>query len=273
MTASYRLIQFAPDPFTGARYPLGAVVSHGRGEVSVAKAARVPGAGCLGNRSLAIAAQRLHARLDSIESPDALPAVFGPYVSLSKPRPIPAGVGDPTSWLTSLLTPPSIPGDGLKNVRGSQRSTLGFRFFETWKVARYVEKTFEPTSDWDGWLSPYGLGLQRIAHWVPGEKTALLMEPVVPSRAKFDKDLKEIAAKFLAYRAALDKVENGRTGQLIAYITLGGHPDQRAAAVETLAPFAHSVVDTAQPQRAAAFVEAIRKVGTEGETQEALTQA
>ena len=137
-------------------------------------------------------------------------------------------------------------------------------------MARYVKKTFEPTSDWDGWLSQHGPGLQRVTHWVPGQTTALLMEPVVPSRVQFDKDLKEIATKFGAYRYALDEVENGRTGRLVAYITLGGHPDQREAAVGTLSEFAHSVVDTAQPGQAEEFAGRIKRVGTEGDGQEAL---
>ena len=38
--------------------------------------------------------QRLYARLDSITSVEALPAVFGPYATLAEPQEVPAGVRD-----------------------------------------------------------------------------------------------------------------------------------------------------------------------------------
>lgn len=107
MTATYRLIHFVPDPFTGMRFPLGAIVAES-GNVRVTKVAKLPSASCLGDHTLALAIQRLHGRLDAIASADALPAVFGPYASLTEPKEVPQGVTDAFSWVEGLINPPRL---------------------------------------------------------------------------------------------------------------------------------------------------------------------
>lgn len=272
MSATYRLIQFEPDPFTGARFPLGAVVAEPGGAVRVAKVERFPSASCLGDRALAVVVQRLHARLDSVASAEALPAAFGPYASLTEPREVPAGVADALQWVQALLSPPQQrKPEPQRTSRGAQRATIGYRFFETWRVADYVRKTFKPSSDWQGWLGQHAAGLQQISHWVAGTDEVLLMEPIVPTRPQFEQDLKDVAMKLGAYQFAMGEAKNGRRGSLVAYVTAGGHPDRRAHARETLAPFAHDVVDTDDASARAAFIERIRQVGTDGDPQQRMT--
>jgi hypothetical protein len=265
MTSSYRLIHFTPDPFTGARFPLGALVAAGDGAVQVAKVAQLPSAACLGDRNLAVSVQRLHARLDAVHSIDTLPAVFGPYTTLSERREVPAGVSDPLAWVQHMLSPERPSPDRLVTPRGAQRGSLGYRFFETWSVARYVRKTFRPAADQGGWLGTHAAGLQQITHWAQGEDAVLLMEPVIANRPQLEHDLQEIAARFLAYRYALEKTEEGRRGELIAYLPAGGHADQRGQARETLAAFAHRVVDTDDPVSRATFLHDIRSTGARHE--------
>lgn len=265
MNAHYRLIHFTPDPFAGTRFALGAVVSDERGQVRVARAEWLPSASCLGDRSLAVVIQQLHSRLDAVESAERLPSTFGPYATLAEPHQIPRGVDDAVAWVQAMLSRAKPEGSRVSNPRGSNRATLGYRFFKTWGVARYVRKTFKPDQDWGGWLSRHGAGLPQVTHWVEGQERALLMEPVIPSRHQHEKDLKGIATKFGAYKYALDQTDNGRTGQLIAYVTGGGHPDQRAEAKETLSAFADVVVDTAEAPARQRFLESIRQVGGEAE--------
>ncbi len=105
MTANYRLLHFTPDPFTGSRFVLGALVTNDEGEVQPVQVEKLPSADCLGDRALAITAQRLHRRLATITSADGLPAVFGPYTRLTEPNPLPNGVRDPVEWVRSLLAP------------------------------------------------------------------------------------------------------------------------------------------------------------------------
>lgn len=272
MSASYRLVLFAPDPFTGARFPLGAVVVGRKGEVRVAKANHLPLA-CLGDRGLQIAVQRLHARLDGIGSAEALPPAFGPYATLGELVVVPDGVPDPLGWVDALLNPARAREARAAEPRGAQRSSLGYRFFETWRVARYVRKTFRPGTDWEGWLSKHAAGLPELSHWVAGSDEVLLMEPVVPSRPRFEADLREIAQRIGAYRYAVEHAENGRKGRLVAYVTAGGPPELREEARATLAPFAHQVVDTDDDGARERFVATIRRLGAEGAPQVALPEA
>ena len=269
MTANYRLVHFTPDPFTGTRFVLGALVVNDNGEVQPVQAERLPSADCLGDRALAIAVQRLHSRLATITSAERLPDAFGPYAWLAEPSPLPGGVRDPVDWVRSLLAPEVQRDAHLRTPRGPQRSTVGYRFFETWQVAQHVRKTFQPSSDWGAWLGRHAAGLQGITHWVQGDETVLLMEPVVPTRRQFDADLREVAARFGSYRYAMENTKNGRSGDLVAYITAGGAPEQRAEAREALAPFAHLVVDTTNAEARGGFLGKIRGL-VGGDKQESL---
>lgn len=272
MSAIYRLVHFTPDPFTGARLPLGAVVVGRDGAVRVAKVDSLPLA-CLGERGLQIAVQRLHARLDTIGSAETLPTAFGPYATLSEAVVIPEAVADPLGWVDSLLNPSQPRRRRTAVPRGAHRSSLGYRFFETWRVARFVRKTFQPATDWEGWLGRHAAGLPELSHWVPGIDQVLLMEPVVPTRHRFESELKEIAQRIGVYRYAVENAENGRRGRLIAYLTAGGHPDQREEARQTLSPFAHEVVDTCEEGPRLRFLDTIRRVGAEGNPQIAMAEA
>src|SRR5690606_32248185 len=154
------------DPFTGARFVLGAVVDDGGADVRVARPERLPGARCLGDRDLAVAVRRLSARLSDVASSEALPHVFGPYTTLAERQEVPQGVGDPVAWVEGLLSPERPTPGAVRAPRGRQRGTVGYRFFETWNVARHMHKTFRPESDWGGWLSRHAAGLQQVTHWV-----------------------------------------------------------------------------------------------------------
>jgi hypothetical protein len=215
VSASYRLVHFTPDPFTGARLPLGAVVVDRSGEVRVAKVNHLPLA-CLGDRGLQIAVQRLHARLDGIGNAEVLPPAFGPYATLGEAVIVPDGVPDPLGWVDALLNPARPRARKEAEPRGAQRPSLGYRFFETWRVARYVRKTFRPGTDGDGWLGRHAAGLPELSHWASGTDEVLLMEPLVPSRSRFEADLKDVAQRIGAYRYAIEQAEHGRKGRLIA---------------------------------------------------------
>ncbi len=237
MTASYRLVQFSPDPFTGARAPIGAVVVDRAGAVRVARAAR-PGVGLSPDPGVQRVVQRLHARLDAITSPDALPPAFGPYVTLDAPVTVPEAVLDPVAWVHSLLNPKPALGGRQGHARGPSRATVGYRYLESLGVAKHVRKNFQPETDLDGWLSPFAGGLTPITHWVAGEREVLLMEPLVPGRRS--EEVREIAQRVGAYRWALEQARSQVRGRLVVYVAeaLGlNEPDASAFRV-----FAHDVV-------------------------------
>lgn len=273
MTATYRLIHFSPDPFTGIRFPLGAVVVDERGILRFAKAQHVPGIDCLGSRDWAIAAQRLMARLESIDSAEILPRAVGPYAQYSDVLSVPNGVTDAFDWVTKLLTPP--PAHAKKPVQPGhpQRASLGLRFFETWKIDQYIRRTFNPVQDGSGWLSEHSAGLHQISHWVPGKSSVLLMEPLVPSRRQFDEDIREIAERFMAYRYALQNSNTGKSGELIAYIMSGGDARRREQAIDTLRHAAHQVIDTDNVQQRSELIATVKRLGRESTPQGAMFDA
>lgn len=265
MTASYRMLLFSPDPFSGATFPLAAIVRD-EGRVRVVKAIHLPGVECLGRRDLAVALRRLHSRLDSIEGADVLPPAFGPYTSLSEPRAVPAGA-EPVAWLERLFARDPVGVDD-REIRGPHRSSIGHRFFETWHVGKYVRKTFHAASDWDGWLAPHAAGLEQVSHWVAGSRELVLMEPIVPTRGQFDKDLKEVVTRFMAYRWAFDQASAGeREGRLLAYVTAGGPERRRQQVIEALRGCASEVVDTEDETARSRLVALVRRVGAEGNPQ------
>lgn len=272
MTASYRLVHFTPDPFTGARWPLGALVVDRTGAVRIAKVNQLPLAS-FGDRAMQLAVQRLQGRLDGVRRADALPPVFGPYATLSEAVAVPDAVDDPMGWVDALLNPARPQEPRAATPRRTQRAAFGFRFFETWRVARYVRKTFRPHTDGGARLGKHAAGLPELSHWVGGAAELLLMEPVVPSRPQFEADLKCVAQRIGAYRYAIEGAESARGTRVLAYVTAGGHPDQRAAARETLAPFAHAVIDTDDASARDDFVATIRRVGGAGDPQVAMALA
>lgn len=265
-TAFYRLIQVTPDPFLGAEVPVGAVVQLGQNELTVVKRAALPSSVCLGSERLALAVESLMDRLAGVSSFDALPAMFGPLTVLSEPRPIPARVDDPAAWVSMLLSPGPATASSSRSRR-PQRSTQGYAFFQTWRVARHVKKTFRPLEDGDGWLARSGGALDAVSHWVDGEDRLLLMEPIVPSRRASIKDVKTVAQRFAAYRVAFERATGEMSGRLVAYVTAGGGADQRAALMGGLEGYAHQVVDTTDPGARAEFLAEIKEYAASGDRQ------
>lgn len=249
MSATFRFVYYSENPFVGARIPIGSIVREADGRLRVAKVDALPSVECLGSRSAAVGLRRLIDQLDGIHVFDALPPVFGPYTVLGEERAVPFGVEDAVSWVQRLLARPAPDPKQPKFVRGVQRASLGYRFFETWQVARHVHKTFNPRHDWPDRLASLKqiAGLPSITHWVGSSNRLLLMEPVIAERPQFDNDVKEIATRFLAYRYALGKMAEtaeDTVGRLYAYLPAGGSPARRAEAKEVLADAAHEVFDT-----------------------------
>ncbi len=259
MTARYRLVHYIPDPFTGARMPLGAVVQGVDGAVRVVRVEHLP-LGCIPDRTEQLALLQISAMLDSIDQPDRLPRSFGPDTTLSAAQAVPAGVADPLSWVSNLLNPPRKSADKPAAVRGPTRASYGYGFFRTWAVAHLVRKGFNPVTDAGGWLRNHTT-LQEMSHWVDGTNRVLLMEPVVPTRPHFAEELRDVVKRLAVYKPVLGRTSAGRQGELIAYVTAGGPEARRAEAMEQLATYADQVVDVDDDTARAAFLHRIREVG------------
>ncbi len=104
MSTRYRLIHFIPDPYTGTRIPLAALVELEEGVQLVLPEADATAVDFGGVQAAALASMICQA-LEDIESFEALPQSVGPQACLDTAHPIPPQIQAPSQWLRSMLRP------------------------------------------------------------------------------------------------------------------------------------------------------------------------
>jgi hypothetical protein len=266
MTARYRVVHFVPDPFTGARIPLAAIVAGGGG-VSIASAGHVPGAVCLGRPSTYAAMQMVLESLSAVENLDVLPVAVGPHAVLDVERQIPGDVADPVGWVVENVLP-RVTGDHATRETGTHhRDTQGYRFFETWKVASYVQRHFRPDQVWADARSTTPRVLSSVSHWVGAPKVGLLlMEPIIPNRTGLQRDLIDIHQRFASYRLFLDGAdvpdeETRDKTKLCVYVLPGGRSQDRNEALTAFASVKATAIDTDSESARQSFIGEIQALG------------
>lgn len=267
MAAKYRLVHFVPDPFTGARIPVAALVAGGGG-VSVASATHLPGAACLGNAPTFAAMQMVLEAVSAAESFDVLPVAVGPHAVLDTEREIPGDVSDPAKWVVEHVLPRAVEDHPARETRSSRRDTQGFRFFETWHVASYVRRHFRPDQNWSDARSGTAWVLAPVSHWVGAPKTGLLlMEPIVPTRTGLQRDLTDVHQRFASYRVFLDSgdvpEETRKKTKLCVYVLAGGKAQDRNSALTAFANVGATSIDTESESARQSFLGEIQAVGRE----------
>lgn len=105
MNCRFRMIQFVPDPFSGARIPIGALVETDRG-LEIATASELPSRDCLGGRATETLVQGIVEALKTSELDfDELPPKIGPQVRLGEPQILPVAGKYALEWLTVHVFP------------------------------------------------------------------------------------------------------------------------------------------------------------------------
>lgn len=266
---SYRTVQFVPDPYSGARVPVAALVSDGEA-VRVVRSAQLPGAQCLGGPRRAALVRMVMEALHDVSGFDRLPHSVGARAILDGAREVPVSDLDAAErWVRDhiLPNPEKVGREEPASTRAPNRATLGRRFLESCGVSEYVHATFRPESDFGGRLtrlSAYG----EISHWVAGSDSLLLMEPIVPRRAQFREDVREITRVFGSYRFALgESTPEANLARFAAYLLPGGSDEQKADVVARL-PAAHFVVDTENDVQRRDFIALVRDLGRTAERQQ-----
>ncbi len=269
MSASYRIIHFVPDPFSGARVPVGALVDYGPGRsVRFAPAGHLPGPGCVGGRRMYSVMSMVSEMLGKHPVDQGVPPSISPMASIGPTQPVPAGVSDPLLWVQSFVLPRHIrdPEDQPQRApAGPRRETVGYKFFEQWKVHPFVKKHFKPES-LPGVLPK---AATDIAHFVSGQNEILLMEPLIPSRSTFEDDLRHTSEQFLAWRQLFRQARTSRQPSFIAYV-FGGPDAASAEAKRVLSQSAAEVVSVDVTYQRDQFLAAIRRVGATGSSQGSL---
>jgi hypothetical protein len=270
MSAHYRLVHFAPDPFSGWRVPIGALVGHADDRPMFVQANWVPGPGCLGAGGEATAAvlRMIVAAIARAPNLQRLPVEAGPHAVLSEALPIPTSVADPALWLAHHVLPGRVEGRAKLPERefAIRREVVGRRFFEQHKVDRWVKRKLNPR-----FLGQTisRLSASEITHYVAGTDQLLLLEPVVATRQDFDKNVAKVNQLFLAWRQLFGEAPKSQTPQtprFIAYTFPFGLRDRVANVRDVLARHRFEVVDVDAPGEREGLLNSVRQVGLSGET-------
>lgn len=264
MSARYRLVHFDADPFLGRRFPVGAVVAN-QGEVQFVQAPHLPDERCLGGADNLAHMQLILLALRETRSLDVrAPA---PNVFLGDVVEIPASVHNPRLWAEEMLNggrrPVRVhdePPPGHKNA--SQRARLARSFYQQHQVANYVRERFRPGATVAGPFVDVTT-LENVTQYVLGASSLLLVEPIVPQRAEFFDDVREVYTRFGAYQKDLQRAaERGDPWrvELLAVVFPGASAPRDRAMLE-LGRNAR-VVDVSHWEATAAFVHDVRRVGS-----------
>lgn len=260
MRRQFEIIHFVPDPVSGARVPMGAVI-HGENSFRVVRSNHLPGPDCLGSRRAARLLNLLIDDLESLQSPDEISIKLGPQVLVEEPQTIPSDVQNPVNWVEKHILPqgPETPQGKTSSPRRPTRSTEGKRFLEKYDVDQFVRSNFKPQKHL-GEAGDELRHLDKVSQWVAGDGKLLLMEPLVPRRPNWEGDLTKVNTIFSAYRYHVDNGMAGHDGELIAYMLPGGTDDQRTEMRRTLQS-ATDVVDTDSAYQLNAFLDEVRTIG------------
>lgn len=260
MKRYFRMVHFVPDPISGARFPMGALVRDGKAWRTVL-AKRLPGPESLGGVKTARLLNLLLDDLEKLRTADEIYQRLGPQVLVEERTLIPDEVKDPFVWVQRFALPRKVevPTSAPKQVRGPTRSTEGKRFLKTHGVGKFVRPRFEPSRFIDS-ADQRIQHLRPISQWVLGREKLLLMEPMVPRRPQWEEDLTEINTQCSAYGFHLQEGLNGHQGELIVYVLPGGEREERDMIRETLEPVS-TVIDGADDTALQGFIDQVRAVG------------
>jgi len=254
-SAAYRLVHFSPDPATGMKYPIAAVVNSSEG-TRVEFVSHLPGAKCIGGEDRVRVLHRIQQRLARVSSFSQIPSL-GPYVSFDEPHEVPEE--HLSVFLRKLLTVYSGAAKADGDRRPSRRSE-GMKWFTARGVARFVHGGFQPGTGAGTFLKGMP-ALEKISHYAGGMHTLMLMEPLF-ARPQFDKDVRSVAQRLAAYQLAIPQA-SGPDTRLYAYALPGLGVRQLDDAKRVLEFTRTEVVDVGEPNQRERFLGRIRSVATE----------
>lgn len=261
----YRIIHFTPDPFSSGRVPIGAIIDGEQG-ISVVPATRLPDLNCLGGRSKVGIMRILLQDLNQINNFDSLPPSLGPHASLDDIRYLPSNTVNIEQWIKRYILPVKIKAEEEQEKtsdRSSKRATVGYRCLETYRVAKYVRKTFRPQDDGQELFSSGAHILDIISHWVANIEELMLLEPIVPETLSHhvNDDSKVVAKRFLEYKQLIKQTVSKKNATLSAYLLPGIDKEHKRRAIENLKISADRIYDLEKEQDRANFINRIRSLG------------
>lgn len=269
MTTQYRLIHYIPDPFTGDRVTLGAMVRTESG-VRVEVASRIPGAACLGSLQAQMQVACAVEQLRFLSDFERLPFKMGPHFVLEPVCEIAMSEKQTLQWLRESLLPRPLELAERESspARAPRRATRGRSYLKQFNADHYVRR-FQPSRDL-GDLAELGSTLPSISQSVRGSGELLLLEPILPMRAHLERDLRQVATGFWAYRGFFEKHPMPNSVRHYAYMLPGGDEATRAFAMEQLRDASDAVYDMTSMNQRGDFIDQIREIGESGAEQPSL---
>lgn len=219
MSTTFRIVHFVPDPISGARLPVAALMNEG-GRVRLVTATSLPTTGCVGTQS---AKNNMHhvlqtlARADQI---DRLPLSIGPLAVLdAEPHNVPEGIADSAAWVQTNVLPHREARSPLP--RSSERTTdrveLATDFLDENGVGSLVQRHVEAREFLPALRAP----VDPISQCVRGPDRVLLLEPIfAPKHAVLREQLREISGRFLAWQSLMRRASVQR--EFVAYVLPNG---------------------------------------------------
>ncbi len=261
MSAHYKLVHFAPDPLSGWRVPIGALVSE-TDKVRFVEGEWTPGPACIGGVATSAVLRMIVAAIAKSPDYQRLPVQVGPQAALSAPIEIPSSVEDPIGWVKGHVLPGRPAANLPEREYGPRRDVVGRRFFEQYRVDRWLKRRFNPESLATG-MSP--LSASEITHYVTGSDEILLMEPLVGSRANFEKEISEVSQLFLAWRQLFEEVAQNREPRFIAYAFPYGRNERVDQVRDVLEAHRFEVVNVDTPSERTGLLDSVNRIGASGE--------
>jgi len=263
MNSTYRVVHFIPDPFSGARVPVGALVkSPGSTGIGVAKLRVALGKLVGSAREIAVIDQVVSS-LFAAQDLSALPASTGPQAVLGPLLSIPKSVHDPVRWVEDFILTRQEPVARKRNER-LNRQGAGLRFFSTYGVRKHVKEKFAPKDFWPRIPAALTQNLQPVSHWTEGANEILLMEPIVFADRGLERVQREVFARFSAYSQILSQVDLKAT--LLVYLVQGGDASQRRDVISGFRSLDRAAtIDLEVESERQAFIEKVRTTSIAGQ--------
>lgn len=256
MIGGYRIVHFVPDPFSGARIPIGALVSVG-GNVEVVRSGDIARTQSPASSALI---DFIASKLASSKDLSTLPPSAGPQAVLGPAGEIPATVADPVGWVRSFVLPQGAAAPSRKPSK-VVLAKAGMRLFQQFSVSRYVREKFAPAQAWSGIAGFPANDLQKVTHWAgSSDARVLLMEPMIPGLPNVEQVQSRIFGRFSAYTNVLKAFD--LQAELFVYVLQGGREDERSAIRRGLGLLPNvATVDTENENDRVAFFQAIAEAG------------
>lgn len=258
MTPTYRLIHFAPNPISGARFPLAASIAWGDGRPDTIVTGHVPGPECLGSMSLHRLAKRFLDDVSGVDDLSSMPTAYETVGRIEEPVILPR-VENPEEWLKKFVLLARY-GYGEERasygtVRGPRRSTLGKRFFSQYQMDEIVQHDFKPTRVFDDdekWsFAP------SVAHYAGGSRSLVLVEPLDLRRESYMEDAKKAARDLCVYRNMQPKQESIWTVAMI--LPCHGFELRRGEVAEHLSHYVDQSVDVVREKERKLLFDALHE--------------